>query len=407
MEVDMNKFSYVYQITEISTNKKYIGSRGTSNSNLLDDLKKYKSSSLELKEKQTLNPNDFYYEILSVHNSRDEAYVEEERLHNLYNVKNDDEFYNKCNHNSSKFNISGRVTVKDEYGNTSSVNINDHRYLSGELVSIAKNKLNIIDENGNKKQIDVSLYDKDKHTIFSKNKIVVKDKNNNILHVDFNDPRYLSGELVGIASRKIVVKDANGETQQIDVNDARYLSGELVPTIKDKIMVKDKDNNYYQISKFDPRYLSGELVGIAKNEVVVVDKEGNKFKVAYDDPRYLSGELVGHTKGYCTYKDKNGNKVYTHKNDDRVKSGELVGLYSGLVSVKDKDGNRFKVNINDPRYLSGELVNVLVKNKISINGTIYPSIKFAMKELKKSNSYIKSRIESDKEEYKDWFTIEG
>ena len=372
----------------------------------MDDLKKYKSSSLELKEKQTLNPNDFYYEILSVHNSRDEAYVEEERLHNLYNVKNDDEFYNKCNHNSSKFNIAGRVTVKDEFGNTSSVNIDDDKYLSQELVPIAKNKLNIIDEYGNKKQIDVSLYDKDKHTVFSKNKIVVKDKDNNILQVESNDHRYLSGELVGIAAGKVVVKDINGCTQQVDINDAKYLSGELVPTIKDMIMVKDKDNNYYQISKYDHRYLSGELVGIAKNEVVVVDKEGNKFKVASDDHRYLSGELVGHTKGYCTYKDKNGNTVYTHKNDKRVKSGELVGLYSGLVSVKDKDGNRFKVNINDPRYLSGELVNVLVKNKISINGTIYPSIKFAMKELKKSNSYIKSRIESDKEEYTEWFTIE-
>jgi hypothetical protein len=68
--------------------------------------------------------------------------------------------------------------------------------------------------------------------------------------------------------------------------------------IKNKISVKDKDGNTFQVDKNDPRYLSGELVGVNKGKVIVKDKDGNKFRVDKDDPRYLSGELVGHSKGY-------------------------------------------------------------------------------------------------------------
>ena len=79
--------------------------------------------------------------------------------------------------------------------------------------------------------------------------------------------------------------------------------------LRGKIAVKDKDGNTFFISKDDPRYLSGELVGIAKGYVIVKDKDGKCFRVSKDDPRYLSGELVGNTKGKhlsSTHKKKIG-----------------------------------------------------------------------------------------------------
>ena len=81
--------------------------------------------------------------------------------------------------------------------------------------------------------------------------------------------------------------------------------------MKNKIMAKDKDGNAIKIDKDDPRFLSGELVGVTKgdprvkasssksmkNKIMAKDKDGNAIKIDKDDPRFLSGELVGIQKG--------------------------------------------------------------------------------------------------------------
>ena len=124
----------------------------------------------------------------------------------------------------------------------------------------------------------------------------VKDKDDNSFKVYIDDPRYLSGELVGITKGFLAVKDKDENTFQVSINDARYLSGELISVACDIVTVKDKDGNIFSVATDDPRYLSGELVGVNKNTVVVKDKSGNRLQVDINDSRYLSGELVGHTK---------------------------------------------------------------------------------------------------------------
>jgi hypothetical protein len=89
--------------------------------------------------------------------------------------------------------------------------------------------------------------------------ITIKDNNDNIFQVSMDDPRYLSGELVGSTKGMIPVKDKNGNTLQVSINDPRYLSGELVSVSKNMIPVRDKNGNTLQVSINDPRYLSGEL----------------------------------------------------------------------------------------------------------------------------------------------------
>ena len=59
--------------------------------------------------------------------------------------------------------------------------------------------------------------------------VTVIDKNGIYLQVNINDPRYLSGELVPITKNMIVVKDENDSYLQVNINDPRYLSGYLKP----------------------------------------------------------------------------------------------------------------------------------------------------------------------------------
>lgn len=136
-------YSYVYLITEISTNKKYIGVRSCDINPENDLGKTYFSSSTnkDFINRQKSCKEDYLYEVLSIFKTRKEANEEEIRLHDLYNVGINEKFYNKAKSKSNGFDTSGKVVVKDENNNTMLVPVNDPRYLSGELISTIKNKV--------------------------------------------------------------------------------------------------------------------------------------------------------------------------------------------------------------------------------------------------------------------------
>ena len=104
------------------------------------------------------------------------------------------------------------------------------------------------------------------------------------------------------------------------------LGGDYLTTLGVAI-VKDKNGNRFGVSVSDPRYLSGELVGVAKDIAVVKDKNGNKFGVSVSDPRYLSGELVGATKGKIPVKDKYGKCYFVSTDDKRYINHELTPIW--------------------------------------------------------------------------------
>ena len=308
------QFHYTYQITELSSNKKYIGVRTSNIDPIYDIGVKYFSSSIDksFKDRQKQNPADYKYEVLSIHETREDASSEEARLHELYNVARSNDFYNKHNSATNIFDTLNKMVAKDASGNTFKVNLDDTRYLSGELVALSKGQ--------------------------------------------------------------VTVKDSNGNTSRVSIDDARYLSGELVHHCKDQVTVKDKEGNTFNVDKDDPRYLSGELVHITKGQVTVKDKDGKIIAIQVDDPRYLSGELVHITKGQVTVKDSDGNIFNVDKNDPRFLSGELIHIAKGLVLVKDKEGNTFKVSKSDPRFLSGELIGLGKGKTVINNGAIHRMI---------------------------------
>ncbi len=135
------------------------------------------------------------------------------------------------------------------------------------------------------------------------NTISVKDTNGNCYRVYKDDPKYLSGGLVGVTTGFVCVKDKSDNLLYIEKNDSRYLSGELVHCNTDFVTLKDKDGFFHKVSTDDPRYLSGELVGTNTGMISVKDINENYFSVVEDDSRYLSGELVGITKGKMLTKE--------------------------------------------------------------------------------------------------------
>ena len=92
------KNHYVYQIT-YNTSKKYIGVRSCV-CNIEEDT--YLGSAFHIPPEATIACK----EILSTHSTREEAMLEEIRLHTLYDVKNNPDFYNQCNATSTKFQVS-------------------------------------------------------------------------------------------------------------------------------------------------------------------------------------------------------------------------------------------------------------------------------------------------------------
>lgn len=126
--------------------------------------------------------------------------------------------------------------------------------------------------------------------------LTVKDKDGNCFRVHKTDKRYLSGELISVAKGYVSVRDINNNILYVEYDNEKYLSGELVSTAKDYVFVKDNDNNRFCVLITDERYLSGELVSAFKNHLLVKDKNGNNFFVCKTDERYISGNLVPYWK---------------------------------------------------------------------------------------------------------------
>lgn len=230
-------YHYVYRLDHIETGEFYIGSRSSKVHPSLDaylgSMSIWKPNKTKLKK--IILKDDFENRDAAMKFEAEEiSKVINEDLNRNYHIPN------------KKFHTVGVVIVKDKNGKNFAVDVNDPRYLSGELNSIHKGK------------------------------IIVKDKDNNIFEVDVNDPRYLSGELTFVFKNTITVKDVNGKSFKVDKDDPKYLAGDLVGITKNKVTVKDKNDNTYMVDKNDPRYLSGELIPFWTNRILT---EEHKAKI--------------------------------------------------------------------------------------------------------------------------------
>ena len=134
-----------------------------------------------------------------------------------------DEFRNNrdkyTHHNDDKLQVIDICTGKRLSINSNSFDSTIHKHYSKDKVSCIVDGIN--------KLIDIDEFKEKCYDTNTTNKTTVKDKNGKTFLVDINDQRYLSGELVGVMKDTVTVKDKNGIKYRVNYDDPRYLSGEL------------------------------------------------------------------------------------------------------------------------------------------------------------------------------------
>ena len=227
MKLKTNKehdYNYFYKITNLLNGHFYYGIHSTNN---LEDG--YMGSGVRLNEAfNKFGIENFKKEIIKFFDSREELVnyeienVTEELVNNpeCYNAQCGGEFFNSI----------GTVSVKDKDGNCFRTSISDPRYLSGELVPVAKNTITVLDKTDNKwKAVPLEEFNNNKDRYLTKWKICKQCKDpetGKLIYIDRNDPDIDKYE--SYSKNKHLVKDKNGKCYIVDINDPRYLSGELV-----------------------------------------------------------------------------------------------------------------------------------------------------------------------------------
>jgi len=117
-EID-GRLHYVYRITEIDTNMSYIGSR-TCNRSIHDayttctnDLKSYGTSSYR-KEFIKANLDKFKFKILRIFDNSVDKILFESFIHQKFDVKHNNKFWNKSNHTPNGCDTTGRQFTHSE-----------------------------------------------------------------------------------------------------------------------------------------------------------------------------------------------------------------------------------------------------------------------------------------------------
>lgn len=100
---------YTYKITNIKTNKSYVGVRSSEDIPSEDIGIKYFSSSSDkvFISEQRINPENFIYEVINTFDNRVDALTDEIRLHEMYDVCKNPQFYNLSKQTSKGMDFTG------------------------------------------------------------------------------------------------------------------------------------------------------------------------------------------------------------------------------------------------------------------------------------------------------------
>ena len=145
---------------------------------------------------------------------------------------------------------------------------------------------------------------------------------------------------------------------------------------------RDKEGNVYRIYNDDPRYFSGELVGVTKGMIMVRyknDPDGKCFRVYKNDQRYINGDVIVISKGKITVRNENGICFNVDKNDSRWLSGELKQVTKGLTQhpncsqlgrkrsdeTKKKNSNNAKLRVGEKNSMFGKKHSDETRRKLS------------------------------------------
>ncbi len=132
-------------------------------------------------------------------------------------------------------------------------------------------------------------------------------------------------------------------------------------TTEGMVSVKDSEGNTSKVYLDDPRYISGELVGVTKGtshpnrslankgKLVAKDEFGEMHKISLDDSRYLSGELIHVTKGLPgtkSFEGKNHSEETKQKMSEKAsdRTGEKNSMFGKQRTKEFKDEMKKKLS---------------------------------------------------------------
>jgi hypothetical protein len=124
----------------------------------------------------------------------------------------------------------------------------------------------IHNKSGEHKDISVELINQMKSVgweIWSKGFNRYKDSNNNCFYLKTDDPKIKTLNLSCWSANKAVML-VDGVVSWVDVNN---ISADMRSISKDFVSVKDNSGKTFRTHKTDPRYVSGEVVGVNKGKI--------------------------------------------------------------------------------------------------------------------------------------------
>jgi len=295
MKEKIKKYYYVYRLDHVDSGEFYFGSRGSKYHPTLD---KYMGSMVTWKPDKTKLIKTILKDNFE---TREEAMLCEASLI-IENI--DDKLNRNYNIPPHNFHSTGKVTVKDKDGNTSSVSINDPRYLSGELIrpwtgrhhsEETKKKIsetwkrNKMGQGENNPQYGKCwIYNKE----LKSNKMVKKEE----LQV-WLEQCWLRGR-----EDKFYPDWEKTKASHQGINNSQYGTCWIYNEEPQENKRVEKEEVQFWLDK---GWIKGrKIIRVNKYQGLNVigktntkDKDGNKFRISVSDPRLLSGELVGITKG--------------------------------------------------------------------------------------------------------------
>lgn len=272
-------FHFLYKITNKVNGKFYIGVHNTKD---LGDG--YKGSGQIIKDAfNKYGKKNFEREIISFHNTAEEAYAEEARIVNINLVENK-QCYNVAL--GGKGNQIGMIPVRDvTTGKCKMISMNDPLY-NVKYVSVNKGYMPVFNKlTGSHERILTQLFNPDIHTPMHKGKIVLYNtQTGKFEQVDKNDDRRKTGVLVSPSKNKITVIDKDGKTYQVDRTHPDYLNGNLTHLMKNKWTLRNK--------------LTNKCISVPKDSIV--DWDIYEYVTCrpkkIDNPDIKKGRLIGEKK---------------------------------------------------------------------------------------------------------------
>jgi len=367
------EYHYVYKITNnkpSDSRKYYIGVR-SSNAKPEEDTK-YRSSSSHLKKAiKEIGYEYFTKEILSIWETRDDANIEEIRLHELFSVSKNPEYYNKSNAISNGFCTQCRVNVidtrdgnikqitKQEFDNsenyighttgllavfdtTTKTNkmVTKEEYTTcSNYVSTTKGRVNVLDTNtGLTKQVTKQEFDSNENYISTtKGWVTVIDiRDNSTKHVskaEFENSTYY----VSIAKGLIPVTDTRDGSIKKVTKEEFENNNFFISMFKNTIIVKDiRDNSFKRVSKEDFNKCDYFVSPTAK-KIAIYKTDGTIFDVCCGDFRIF---CIKHNLSVDALRESyrnNGKPIFTNItnvgfNRLKTRSREFqIGWYAKII----------------------------------------------------------------------------